>query len=162
MGRIAAPFGVRGWLKIQPFTTAAKNLLAYPNWWIGSGVDWREYAVTEARTHGRVVIARLAGCEDRDAALRFRGKEIAVPRARLPGTRPNEYYWADLMGLKVASSEGVDFGKVTRILATGANDVLVVQNAPDGPERLIPFIADVIGDIDLEAGVVRVNWDADY
>jgi 16S rRNA processing protein RimM len=166
MGRIAAPFGVRGWLKVEPFTTAAKNLLAYPTWWIRDGTrdgaEWEAHAVAEARARGRAVIARLAGCEDRDAALELRGAEIAVPRALLPQTQPNEYYWADLIGLKVASSAGVDFGSVIRILATGANDVLVVQSAPDGPERLIPFIADVIAEVDLESGAMRVNWDADY
>ena len=166
MGRIAAPFGVKGWVRVEPFTAAAKNLLAYPTWWIrdgrGGNADWRECAVVEAKAQGRAVIARLAGCEDRDAALSLRGAEIAVPRARLPQTQPNEYYWADLIGLKVASTAGVDFGSVSRILATGANDVLVVQGAPDGPERLIPFIADVVADVDLEAGVMRVNWDADY
>jgi 16S rRNA processing protein RimM len=162
MGRIAAPFGVKGWVRVEPFTAAVKNLLAYPTWWIGGGDDWQERAVIEAKAHGRAVVARLAGCDDRDAALRLRGSEVAVPRARLPQTQPNEYYWADLIGLKVASTAGVDFGSVTRILATGANDVLVVQGASDGPERLIPFIADVIADVDLEAGVMRVNWDADY
>ena len=159
MGRVAAPFGVRGWLKIQPFTVEAKNLLACPTWWVGSGGNWQEHAVTEARMHGRAVIARLASCDDRDAAFRFRGKEIAVPRAQLPKTQPKEYYWADLIGLNVVSSTGQGFGQVARIIETGANDVLVVQGER---ERLIPFIAEVIGAIDLEGGVIRVNWDADY
>ena len=159
MGRMVAPFGVRGWLRIHPYTATAESLLAYPTWWVGGGDDWLEHAVAEARTHGRAVIARLAGCEDRDAALRFRGRDIAVPRARIPKARPNEYYWADLIGLTVAGSAGQDFGRITRVFATGANDVLVVQGER---ERLIPFIADVIAEVDLEAGRMRVNWDADF
>ena len=159
LGRIAAPFGVKGWVRVRPFTVAAKNLLAYPDWWVGGGDNWQEYAVREAKAQGRSVLAWLQGCEDRDAAFRFRGKEIAVPRARLPEPRPNEYYWADLIGLNVVSQAGRDFGRVVRIIETGANDVLVVQGER---ERLIPFIADVIGDVDLKAGVMRVNWDADF
>ena len=159
MGRIAAPFGVRGWIKVQPFTAAVENLLGYPAWWIGSGGDWQEHAVKEAKAHGRAVIARLEGCDDRDAAARFRGKEIAVSRAQLPATKPNEYYWSDLIGLSVVNGAGQDFGRVTHMMETGANGVLVVQGER---ERLIPFIADVIAAVDLEAGVMRVNWDADY
>src|SRR5262245_4384761 len=106
MGRIAAPFGIKGWIKIQPFTAAAKNLLAYPLWWVGAEDDWQEYAVAEAKAQGRSVVARLQDCENRDAAFRFRGKAIAVPRARFPQTQPNEYYWADLIGLKVVDSAG--------------------------------------------------------
>jgi 16S rRNA processing protein RimM len=159
MGRIAAPFGVKGWVKVQPFTATAKNLLAYATWWVGDGDDWQEFAVSEARAQGRSVVARLEGCEDRDSAFRFRGKEIAVPRARLPKPQPNEYYWADLIGLNVVSKAGQDFGRLISIIETGANDVLVVQGER---ERLIPFIAEVIGEVDLEAGVMRVNWDADY
>jgi 16S rRNA processing protein RimM len=159
MGRIVAPFGVKGWVKIEPFTAAAKNLSAYPRWWIGDGTDWEERGVTEARAQGRVVVARIAGCDDRDAAASFTGRQIAVPRAQLPIARANEYYWADLIGLDVVNEAGRDFGKVIRILETGANDVLVVQGER---ERLIPFIADVIAAIDLQAGLMRVNWDADF
>ncbi len=159
MGRIGAPFGVRGWFKVQPFTAAVTNLLDYPAWWVGSADDWQEHAVTEAKAHGRAVIARLEGCVDRDAAARFRGKEIAVARAQLPETGPNEYYWSDLIGLNVVNGAGQDFGRVTQMMETGANDVLVVQGER---ERLIPFIAEVIAAVDLEAGVMRVNWDADF
>ena len=165
MGRIVAPFGIRGWLKIQPFTSETKNLLSYPAWWIRDGVrggNWQQHTVVDGRIQGRAVVARLAGCDDRDAALGFRGSEVAVPRAQLPKTQANEYYWADLIGLKVASTAGVDFGSVADIVATGANDVLVVQGGADGRERLIPFIADVIAEVDLERGAMRVNWDADY
>jgi 16S rRNA processing protein RimM len=159
MGRIVAPFGVKGWIKVEPWTAAAQNLLAYPAWWIGEGEDWQERKVGESRTQGRMVVARFDGCADRDAAVALRGKQVAVPRAQLPRPQPNEYYWADLIGLRVVNEAGQDFGQVVRILETGANDVLVVQG---GRERLIPFIADTIAAIDLQGGLMRVNWDADY
>lgn len=159
MGRISAPFGVKGWVKVQPNTAATQNLLAYKTWWVGVEGDWREIAVAEARVQGRSVAARLEGCEDRDAAAALRGKTVAVPRQALPQTQSGEYYWADLIGLAVVNGEAQALGSIAGILQTGANDVLVVEGSR---ERLIPFIAEVIRDVDLASGVVRVEWDAEY
>jgi 16S rRNA processing protein RimM len=160
MGRITAPFGVKGWVKVYPLTEAAKNLLAYPRWWVRRDAEWQEFEVAEARVQStRAVVARLAGCEDREAAARYRGSEIAVPRAQLPQAGPGEYYWADLLGLSVINGESQDLGRIVQILQTGANDVLVVQGER---ERLIPFIGGVIRDVDAAAGVLRVDWGADY
>jgi 16S rRNA processing protein RimM len=160
MGRITAPFGVKGWVKIHPLTAAAKNLLDYPRWWLGRGAGWQVHEVAEGRAHSeKVVVARLAGCVDRDAAAGLRGSDIAVARSELPQTRTGEFYWADLIGLSVVNAEAQELGRITGILQTGANDVLVVQ---DGRERLIPFIADVIREVDPVSGVVRVDWSAEY
>jgi 16S rRNA processing protein RimM len=159
MGRIAAPFGVRGWLKVQPFTSETKSLLGYRTWWVGSGEAWREQKVREAKVQGRALVALLDGCEDRDAAARLRGQEIAIPRGAFPETKAQEYYWTDLIGLAVVNEAGQSYGQVADMLETGANDVLVVQGER---ERLIPFIADAIAGVDLAAGVIRVNWDADF
>ena len=74
MGRILAPFGVKGWVKVQPNTAATRNLLAYQTWWVGREGDWREIAVAEARVQGRAVVARLGSWDDRDAAAALRGK----------------------------------------------------------------------------------------
>jgi 16S rRNA processing protein RimM len=159
MGRISAPFGVKGWIRVQPNTAATGNLLAYKTWCVGGEDDWREIVVTEARVQGRTVVARLEGCNDCDAAAALRGKSVAVPRAALPRTRSGEYYWADLIDLAVVNGSAQALGRITGVLQTGANDVLVVAGER---ERLIPFIAEVIRDVDLAAGVVRVEWDADY
>jgi 16S rRNA processing protein RimM len=160
MGRITAPFGIKGWVKVQPLTAAARNLLAYPRWWLGRGAEWQEYEVAEGKAHSeKLVVARLAGCGDRNAAAGFRGSDIAVPRSQLPEARPGEYYWADLIGLAVVNTELQELGSIVGVMQTGANDVLVVQG---GRERLIPFIAQVIREVDPVARVVRVDWDADY
>ena len=160
MGRITAPFGVKGWVKVQPLTATAKSLLDYPRWWVGRGDDWQEYEIAEARVQSTTaVVARLAGCEEREVAVRFRGSEVAVPRSQLPQTRPDEHYWVDLLGLAVVNGESRELGSVVGILQTGANDVLVVQGER---ERLIPFIAAVIREVDAGAGVVRVDWSAEY
>ena len=159
MGRISAPFGVKGWVKVQPNTAAPRNLLSYGTWWVGTDGGWHETAVAEARVQGRIVVARLEGCSDRDAASALRGRVVAVPRAALPGTRSDEYYWADLIGLAVVNESAQALGQITGVLQTGANDVLVVGG---DRERLIPFIAEVIQDVDFGTGVIRVRWGADY
>jgi 16S rRNA processing protein RimM len=159
MGRIAAPFGVKGWVKVEAYTAARKGLLEYPVWWLEHDAIWQERRVEEARVQGNVVVAKLERCEDRDEAARLKGASVAVPREALPPAGADEFYWADLIGLRVTNEHTDDFGVITRILETGANDVLVVEGER---ERLIPFIAQVVKRVDLAAGVIVVDWDATY
>lgn len=159
LGRVAAPYGVKGWVRVHPLTTVAENLLRYRSWWLGNSERWEEQEVTQSRVHGAAILAQLAGCEDRDTAAALRGKRVAVPRSALPAAGENEYYWTDLLGLKVANVPGEELGVVVRILETGANDVLVVSGER---ERLIPFIAEVLREVDLANGIIRVDWGADY
>jgi 16S rRNA processing protein RimM len=159
MGRVTAPFGVQGWVKVQPLTQARGSLCGYRRWWLGGNGDWREVEVATARISGSALIARLEGVDDRETAASLRGSEIAVPRDAMPIAGSGEYYWADLIGLRVVNVEGHEFGRVARMLATGANDVLVTDGAR---ETLIPFIAGVIRSVDLAAGEIVVEWGADY
>jgi 16S rRNA processing protein RimM len=160
MGRVAAPHGVKGWVKIAAFTAAPGALAAYHRWWIGGPGKWREVEVAETRVQGARLVARIAGCTDRDAAERLRGGEIAVPRAQLPAPGPGEYYWADLIGAEVVNAQGASLGRVTGILATGAHDVLRVGAAKS--ERLLPFVATVIRAVDLAARRIEVDWGLDW
>lgn len=159
MGRIVAPYGVQGWVKIQPFTERPDGLFDYEQWWIASASGWREAEVDEARIHGKVIIAKFVDCEGRDAAFALKGKELAVSREDLPAPAENEYYWSDLIGLRVANLQSVNLGEVKEVFATGANDVLVVQG---DRERLIPFTEEVVKDVDLAAHQMRVDWDPDF
>jgi len=110
--------------------------------------------------HGSAVIAQLEGVADRDQALELRSSKIVVPRDRLPPPEPGHFYWADLIGLRVENLEGTDFGGVSDILSTGANDVLVVNGER---ERLIPFIiGQFVKEVDLDTGTLKVDWDADF
>ena len=163
MGRVTAPFGVKGWVKIYALTAQLGNLLDYPVWWLGHDGDWREMRVATAKVHGNTLVAQLAGIEDREAAVALKGLEVAVPRSQLPGAAENEYYWADLIGLRVVNIEQHEFGRVVRVMPTGANDVLVVASGNgNGRETLIPFIAGAIQEVDLAAGVINVDWGKDY
>jgi len=161
MGRVAAPFGVRGWVKIQTLTAHAGNLRDYPVWWLEQrDGGWKATEVAVARVQGKMLVAQFAQVSNRDAAMALKGCAVAVPREQLPRTRDNEFYWADLIGLKVINAEQHGFGRVSRIVQTGANDVLVVGG--EKKETLIPFIAGVIRKVDLAASVIEVDWGEDY
>ncbi len=159
MGRIVAPYGVQGWVKIQPFTETLDSLFDYEHWWIGSPSGWREADIDEARIHGKVIIAKFVDCDGRDAAFALKGREIAVSRDDMPPAEENEYYWSDLIGLRVHNLQQADLGEIKDVFATGANDVLVVQAER---ERLLPFTDSVIKEVDLANGRMLVDWDADF
>ena len=161
MGRVVAPYGVFGWLKIVPDTEEFDGLLDYKTWWIGKDDNWRELKVESAKIHNDVLVVKLQGIDDRDAAVACKGKQIAVPRALLPKLKGEEYYWSDLIGLSVKNQQNVDLGKIADVFATGANDV-VVAKSDSGQERLIPYIAQVILAVDLNAKTMLVDWDADF
>ena len=159
MGRILAPYGVRGWIKVRPQTESTDGLLGYRTWWLGKQGEWNSYQLLEGRVHGTDVVARLEGVADRDRAAQLRGCEVAVPRSELPPAPEGEYYWADLIGLEVVNREGVRLGQVAEVFATGANDVLVVRGER---ERLIPFVEAVVVDVDLEGALLTLDWGAGY
>ncbi len=158
MGRVRAPHGLKGWIKVQPFTQEPEGLLDYPEWWLGSTGQWRQHRVEESAVHGSVVVARLEGVHDRDVAAALSGREVAVPREAMPKNRAGEFYWSDLLGLEVRTTGAVSLGKIERILETGANSVLVVKGEK---EVLLPFVEDVVKNVDLGAGRVLVDWEPD-
>jgi len=159
MGRVAAPFAVSGWVRIQVFTERPDGLLGYRDWWLGRDGQWRQAMIEEAAVHGRVVVAKLKGCDDREAAAALRGCEVAVPRAALPRNAEGEYYWADLEGLRVRNLQHQELGRIAGLIDTGANRVLVVRGER---ERLIPFVGAVVQSVDLARGEVAVDWEADW
>ncbi len=160
MGRIAGPYGIRGWVHVVSFTTPPENLLEYRPWYLGRDRRWQDSGIVEARRHGKGLVAKLPGCDDRDAAAALKGTQIGVHREQLPGPGEGEYYWHDLVGLRVQTTQGMELGTVDHLIDTGANDVLVVRGER---ERLIPFIrGQVVLSIDLAAGEMRVDWDPEF
>lgn len=158
LGRVSALYGVHGWVKVFSETDPINNILSYKPWFLKIGNDWRAYPVASARPHGRTLVAKFEGCDDRDAAAALIDATIAVRRDQLPQLPPGEYYWTDLTGLTVVTLEGVELGTVDRLFSTGANDVIVVRGER---ERLIPFTRDHV-EVDLEQGKLRVAWDPDF
>jgi 16S rRNA processing protein RimM len=158
LGRIAGVFGVRGWVKVYSETEPRDGILSYSPWMIGVSEAPRQ--VLEGRVHGKGVVARIEGCDDRDQAALLVEQEIAVTRDRLPPPRPDEFYWIDLEGLRVVTLKGETLGTVSHLFATGANDVLVVLGER---ERLIPFSWDeAIRSVDFEQRLIQVDWDPSF
>ena len=161
MGRIASAHGIRGWVKIQPFTEYLDSLLDYRTWWVGQEHGpWREVTVQQCEVHNKTLAAQLPDCPDRTAAEKLKGLLIAVPRSSLPKQDKDEYYWSELIGLAVVNEAGVTLGTVTNLLETGANEVLSVQG--DSGEILIPFVASAIKQVDIKNRTILVDWSADY
>lgn len=160
MGRVVAPYAVRGWIKLQTFTEYLDSLLDYPVWRIGKDGDWRDYRVLDGKVHGQYLMASLEGVGDRNAAEALMGLDVAVLREEMPEAEEDEYYWDDLIGLDVVNLAGEVLGRVEGLLETGANDVLQVRDG--GTERLLPFVGAVVKEVDLEAGRLVVDWGLDY
>jgi 16S rRNA processing protein RimM len=159
MGRISGLFGVKGWVRVYSFTQPRAAILNYQHWYLQQQGSWREVEVAEGQQHGKGIIVRLAGMNDRDQAATLIDCDIAVERDALPAAAEGSYYWTDLEGLKILHRDGTELGRVAYLLETGANDVLVTTGKP---ERLIPFImGQVILDVDLANGVITVDWELD-
>jgi 16S rRNA processing protein RimM len=162
VGKIVGLFGVKGWFKILSYTDPREQIARYQPWQVAVAGVWRRMDVENVQRHGKGVIARLSGIENRDQAMPLVGSDIAVDRQQLPALADNEFYWRDLEGLKAINPDGVELGTVRYLFATGANDVLVVQQ-DGGPEILVPFIWEqTVQAVDLEAGVIRVDWQEDF
>ena len=159
LGRIVGLYGVRGWVKVHSHTRPPAEILKYSAWRIGSNDEYRELALAESRPHGKAIVARFEGYTDREQAAELVGSDIAVSVSQLPPPGKGEYYWAQLEGLKVVNLAGQELGVVSHLIETGANDVLVVKGER---ERLIPYTTDVIRNVDLDGGVLRVDWDAEF
>jgi 16S rRNA processing protein RimM len=160
VGRISGLFGVRGWLKIFSHTESRENIVEYSPWQVNKGGQWQTIKVESGRSHGKGVVVKLVGYDDRDAAATLIGCDIAVTREQMGEPEPGEYYWADLEGLKVVTLDGVELGVVDHLFETGANDVVVVRGER---ERLLPFVrGNVIKNIDLQRHVMEVDWDPEF
>jgi len=161
LGRVHGAFGVRGELKLESFTDPANAIFRYQPWILrdAQGRE-RELAGARGRLTVKGIVATFPDVADRDAADALRGTEVWVARSALPPPKPGEYYWVDLEGLRVVNREGVDFGRVSHLFSTGANDVLVAEG---DRERMIPFLQpDYVVSIDFDDGVVTVDWDPEF
>ena len=170
LGRIGSVYGIKGWVKVFSHTEPKEGILDYPQWWVRLGdQDWRSVKVLSGKPHGKALVAHLDGCSDRNIAQSYCGAEVAVNKCQLPGLEEGDYYWHQLEGLNVVTDvdlKSVLLGRVDHVMATGANDVLVVhavEGSVDDRERLLPYLVDrVIKNIDLEAGEILVDWDPEY
>lgn len=160
LGRISGLYGVRGWVKVHSYTEPRENIVQYATWVLEHEGQERRVDVEAGRLQGRAVVAKLRGVDDRDEARSLIGAGVAVDRDALPPCEPGEYYWVDLEGLAVQNTRGERLGEVDHLMATGANDVIVLSGEEG---RMIPFVqGDVVVDVDLERGVIVVDWEPSF
>lgn len=163
MGRIAAPYGVKGWLKILPSTGEHEALLAYPDWWLrrrDERAGWQRFELAEGRTHANTLIVRLAGIDDREAAAAFSGGEVGVGRDKLPQADADEIYVADLVGLVAVNRQGESLGRVMEVQEFGAHPVLRIVG--EAGTHLVPFVPAYVEAVDVPGGRIEVDWQKDY
>ena len=161
MGRIFGSWGVRGGVRVDPYTEDPETLATYKTWLVGREGEWKEYKVVEARLHITQVVAQLEGLSVRDAALKLKGSEVAVPRETLPEPDDGSYYWSDLIGLAVVNTGGEVLGAVKEMFSNGAQDVIdVVAGEAGEVKRLIPWTA--VQRVDMKARRIEVEWEKEW
>lgn len=173
LGKVTDAYGVLGWIRVHAFGDDPLSWRSMPTWWLANekggeagGADggWQPRRLTECRSQGATVVAKLDGIDDRTQAESLRGWLIGAPREALPKTSDNEYFWGDLIGLEVVNTQDEVLGKVEDLIETGANHVLRVAagEGSERRERLLPFVSAVVLDVDRGSGRIRVDWGLDW
>ena len=168
IGRVTSAFGIKGWVKVFSHTEPKENIFEYQPWLmaIGEQGQLQTLDISQWRKQAKGLVVQLDGCDDRTLAENYCGRDILAPANVLPELEVGDFYWSDLQGLSVVTEQGELLGKVQRMLATGANDVMVVRacsGSVDDQERLIPYqIGYSVIEVDLESGQLTVNWQLDY
>lgn len=162
VGRITSVYGVKGWVKIHSYTEPLENVMLYQPWQLFINKRNVVVEIDAFKRHGgNGLVAHIVGCDDRDKARAYTSADINVPRQQLPLPEAGEYYWHQLQGLTVITDTGVTLGKVDYLMETGSNDVMMVKG--EDRQRLIPYLPDqVIKQIDLDKGVITVDWDPEF
>jgi len=164
LGKISGVFGVKGWVKVHSYTDPREKIVEYSSLMVKHQGQWQEVKPTGGKRQGKTVVIKLSGVDNRNEAELYIGDEIAIRQQQLEQLTEGEYYWRQLEGLNVQTTDGVELGKVHHLLETGANDVLVVRDASeDVRERLIPFtIGHAVVEVDLSAQIITVDWDPEF
>jgi len=164
LGRVVDAWGVRGWVKVDPYAGASDTTLTHAAKWHMARAGSPAHApidawlqIERARRHSAGVVAKPVGCEDRAAAEALKGTEVGVRRCDFPPPRAGEVYWVDLLGCVVVNTEGVDLGAVTGIDDHGAHPILHTDAG-----MLIPYVDAYVVDALPEEGRIVVDWQADW
>lgn len=160
VGKIGAPFGLDGAVKIVSFTEQPEDIFDYHPWYVNKKGQWVEVELEGEAVQGKYLVAQLVGCEEKEEAQLWTNCEIAVKRSQLPELPPGKYYWSDLEGLTVKTVEGLTLGTIDEVMDTGANPVLVIQ----GEKRhLVPYLPEqVVKEVNLASNYMIVDWDSDF
>lgn len=165
VGRVLGAWGIKGWIKVQPFAADPQALFSTKRWHLrppdGPGLPPPPLLhVTQSREQGGFVVAGAQEVPDRNAAEALKGARVFVARSSFPTAGADEFYWVDLIGCAVVNREGVALGTVADLIDTGAHSVLRI--VLDDDERLIPFVAAYIDNVELPERRITVDWGLDF
>jgi 16S rRNA processing protein RimM len=161
LGRVGAPFGVRGWVHVESHTQPPEGLLGYAQWSLRLASGERLVRqLLEGRPHGTGLVAHLEGVEERGAAAALTGAVIEVERARLQPLPEREFYRADLEGLRVRNLEGAQLGTVSHFVDGPSGAVMVTRDS-GGREHWVLAAPPYLRRVDLAAGEIMVDWPAE-
>ena len=158
LGKITGAHGIKGWLKIQSFSSPPENILNYPSWIINNQGEEDFYSIEQGRKQNNKIVVKLENINDRNTAESLINSKIQIQRSDLPKLSNENYYWSDLVGLSVLNSEEKVIGKIESLIETGANDVMVIITLKD--ERiLIPFVMhEIIKEVNVELNYIKIDW----
>lgn len=157
IAKFGAVHGIHGWISVYAYTEHHEDIFKYQPWFINRQSQWLHIQIVEHKIYQKGFLAKIKGIETREEARTFTGSTVNIPKSALPKLALNEYYWSDLIGLDVINQKGDFLGKVTQLIATGANDVLIVKNLK---EHAIPFLpGSVIQKVDLPNQKIIVDWE---
>ncbi len=165
MGRVVAPYGVKGWVRVLPMTAERDTLLSHGQWWLRTrGGSWQRHRVVDGKGHGAALLVQLDAIADREAAAALNGADVGVPRSALPQVGDDEYYWSDLVGLEVMNRQGHRLGVVAAVEDFGAHPLLRVVSSGSavGAGMRIPFVSAYVDGVDRAARRIDVDWQEDY
>jgi 16S rRNA processing protein RimM len=160
LGRIAGPFGIKGWLKVVSYTDPPEQILDYPSWRadLPDGGS-RGLRSAEGRRHGKGLVVRIEGIDDRTGAEALGRPELWVERRELPALAAGEYYRSDLIGFEVVNLAGQALGRVDHFLDMPANAVMVVKGER---EQWVPVGGQQLFRVDAGCGRITVDWDPEF
>ena len=156
LGVITSPVGVRGELRIKPFTSQPENIAAYGE--VSTEGGEQVFQIESLRLQDGMVVARLSGVSDRDAAKALSGTHLYVSRAALPELEEEEWYHAELLGLSAQGADGEDWGEVKAVWDFGAGDMLELQRTTSEKQSiLIPFTKENVAEVDIAGGKITLT-----
>jgi len=168
VGHVSGAYGLRGGIRVTPYSTDADALLSVKTWWLDKP-SLRPVQVRSAKSHSGDVTATLVDLSDRDMAEALKGATVQVSRADFPALPEDEYYWSDLIGLDAVNLQGEALGKVIDMMSNGPQSILRIQPAadPNAPEtkieeRLVPFVDQYVKHVDLKTRLITLDWGLDY
>ena len=165
IGKITGVHGIKGWVKVYSHTEPKENIFYYRNWLIHMNGQWKPVKVRDWRPQGKGLVAALDDCQDRNLAQQYAQCDIAILKDEMPNAEDGEFYYHQLEGLLVVTTDDVVLGKVNYLFNTGANDVMVVKpfkDSLDGRERWLPYTDGCVQEVSLDKGVIKVDWDPEF